>query len=188
MICVIWSFEHERGQVHHRRGAHAGADVGRARGEVADLRREGEIELLLHLGVELVDGLEQRLELQPGAQRLDAEVVLLVDHDAERAALGNDEAAAGVLRGVLAADEMLLDEHLLFQRREVLHRVVDDRILHLRQLGHGRLHEGQHLLALGLLGPARERVMIHVAREAQAAAENDAVAAVLALESIRSRS
>ena len=76
--------EHERGQVHHGGGAHAGADVGRARGEIADLRREGEVELLLQLRVELVDRLEQRLELEARAQRLDAEVVLLVDHDAER--------------------------------------------------------------------------------------------------------
>ena len=104
------------------------------------------------------------------------------------AVLGDDEAAAGVLRGVLAADEVLLHEHLLFQRREVLHRVVDDRVLHLRQLGHGGLHHGEHLLALGLLGPAGKGMMIEVAREAQAAAENDAISAVLALESTRSRS
>ena len=172
--------EHERGQVHHGRGAHAGADVGRAGGEVADLGREGEVEFLLQLRVELVDGLEQRLELQAGAQRLDAEVVLLVDHDAERAVLADDEAAAGVLGGVLAADEVLLDEDLLFERREVLHRVVDDGVLHLGQLGHGGLDEGEHLLALGLLGPAGKGVMIEVAGEAQAAAEHDAVAAVLA--------
>ena len=60
MIWLIWSLEHERGQVHHGRGAHAGADVGRAGGEVADLGREGEIELLLQLGVDLVDRLEER--------------------------------------------------------------------------------------------------------------------------------
>jgi len=106
--------EHEGGQVHHGGGAHAGADVGGAGGEVADLGREGEIEFFLQLGVEFIDGLEERLELQAGAERLDPQMVLLVDHDAERTVLADDEAAAGVLGRMFAADEVLLDEDLLF--------------------------------------------------------------------------
>ena len=166
--------------MHHRRGAHSGADIRRAGGEIADLRRESEVESFFQLGIELVDRLEQRLEVGAGAERLDAEMVLFVDHHAQSAVLADDEAAAGVLGGMLAADEVLLDEHLLFQRREVLHRVVDDGFLHLGEIGHGGLHKGEHLFPFGLFGPAREGVMVHVAGKAQPAAEHDAVAAILA--------
>ncbi len=45
----------ERGQVHHGGGAHAGAEVRRAGGQVAEARREGEVEALLERRVQLVD-------------------------------------------------------------------------------------------------------------------------------------
>ena len=107
-------------------------------------------------------------------------MVLLVDHDAERAVFADDEAAAGILGRMFAADEVLLDEHLLFERRKMFHRVVDDRVLHLGQVGDGGLHEGEHLFPLGLFGPAGEGMAVHVAGQAEPAAEHDAVAAVLA--------
>ena len=59
--------EHERRQMDHRRGAHAGADVRRAGGEIAELRVKGEVELAFECGVHLVDHLENALELQPAA-------------------------------------------------------------------------------------------------------------------------
>ena len=55
----------ERRQVHHGRGADAGAEVGRARGQVAELRRERVVHVLLEVGIELVDRRPDLLELEP---------------------------------------------------------------------------------------------------------------------------
>jgi hypothetical protein len=111
----IWPGDDQRGQVHHRRAAHAGAEIGRAGGEVAELGREGVVEVLLEGGVELVDRGPDFLELEAGAQDLDAEVVLLVDHDDAGLILADDQARAGLGMAELAADEVALHQDLLLQ-------------------------------------------------------------------------
>ena len=69
------------GQVEHHADADAGADVGRAGGQVAELRAEGVGELFLELVVELVDRVPDLGEPEAREHELDAEMVLLVDHD-----------------------------------------------------------------------------------------------------------
>ena len=56
--------QNEAGQMQHGRGAHAGADIGRAGGQIAELRVVGEIELRLERAVDFVDELEGALQLQ----------------------------------------------------------------------------------------------------------------------------
>jgi hypothetical protein len=55
---------HQRRQVHHRRGAHRGAKIRRAGREVAERRGERIVEVLLERGVELVDRIPRLLELK----------------------------------------------------------------------------------------------------------------------------
>ena len=62
-------------------------------------------------------------------------MILLVDHDLRRLLAVDDHGAPGVLGGLLAGDEVALDQHLLFQRGKLLH-VLGERILHLRQVVH----------------------------------------------------
>ena len=101
-------------------------------------------------------------------------MILLVDHDAQRLLAVHDDRAADALGGVLAADEVPLDEHLFFQRGELL-EVFGEGVVHLRQ----RLDLGLELFedgdAVGLLGPAGEGQVAQVAREPHAAADDDVV-------------
>lgn len=104
--------------------------------------------------------------MQAGAQRLHAEVVFLVDHHAEGFLLVDDEAAAGALGGVLAADEVALDEDLLVEWREVIHRGGEVRG-ELREGLDGGLDGFEDAEAVGLLGPGGEGMLLQVARAAR---------------------
>ena len=101
----------------------------------------------------------------------------------QRVCLLDDHAAAGVLGGVLAADEVVLDEHLLFQRGEILHRLGEG-VLHLRQFVDARLDLLEDLRALGLLRPAGEGVVAEVAREAHAAGDDDLMMRAVAAQPV----
>ena len=70
-------------QMQHGADADAGAEVGRAGGQVAEFGSEGVIELLLQVGIHLVNGRPGLPQLQAGAQGLHAQMIFLVDHHAE---------------------------------------------------------------------------------------------------------
>ena len=112
-ICLVWT---RAGQVEHHADADAGADVGRAGGQVAELRAEGVGELLLELVVELVDPLPDLVEREAREHDLDAEVVLLVDHDRDVFLRADGDAARAFAVGELAGDELALDEELAVER------------------------------------------------------------------------
>ncbi len=74
-------------------GAHPRADVGRAGGEIAETpRRTRTASPALERVVEAADRVPGLLELHPALQALEAQVVLLVDHDAERLVRRDGEA------------------------------------------------------------------------------------------------
>ena len=54
-------------------------------------------------------------QLQAGADRLHAQMIFFIDHDAERLPPIHDNRAADTLGRVLATDEMALDQHLFVQ-------------------------------------------------------------------------
>jgi len=70
----------QRGQVHHGRGAHTGAQVGRAGGEIAERRGERIVQFLLEFRVDRVDGIPGLLQLKAGPHHLNPQVILFVDH------------------------------------------------------------------------------------------------------------
>src|ERR1700730_17098603 len=104
----------------HGGGAHAGADVRRTRRQITEPRVVGEIELRFERAVYFVDELERALQLQTGPDRLHPQMIFFIHHDAQGLAAIHDDRAADTLRGVLAADEMALDEDLLLEGRKVL--------------------------------------------------------------------
>ena len=118
----------------HRTDTDAGADVCRAGRQVAELGAEGELQFLFEHRIGLIDGAPGLAKLQSGAERLHPQVILLVDHHAERFLAVQHQATAGAFGGMLPADEMALDQNLLVQGGKVIHR-----------FGKSVLHVGQRL-------------------------------------------
>ena len=97
----------------HRGGPHPGAEIGGTGRQVTMLVIKGIINILLQLGIDLVDHVESGLEVQAGLDRLHAKVVLLIDHDAKRLFTVHHHRTAVALGCLLPADEMTLHKHLL---------------------------------------------------------------------------
>ena len=93
-------------KVQHGTDADAGAQIRRAGCQITQLIGEGETQLLLKCAIRVIYGHPSLFELQTGEQGLHAEVVLLVDHDAEAFAAVQHQTTAGALGGVLAADQV----------------------------------------------------------------------------------
>ena len=164
----------EAREVHHGACAHPGADIGGAGGEVAQLVVESEVERLLELRVGAVDHRVDLLELESGADRLHPEVILLVDHEAEGLLGIHHHGAARTARRMLAADEVTFHEDLLLERREIL-EPLGEGIFHLGKPLDRRADLLENSNALGFLGPARKGFALEVARETDAAADDDLV-------------
>ena len=56
--------QHQPGQMQHRADADAGAEIGRARGQIAQFGVEGVIELLLQFRIQLIDRRPRLAQLQ----------------------------------------------------------------------------------------------------------------------------
>ncbi len=109
--------------------------------------------------------------MESAAHDLDAEVVLLVDHDGASLVAADDDGPVGAL-GEFLADEVALDEEGFLLGGEIGHAVA----VAFFQLGQGL--EGcqaalLHLAALGGLGPAGKGEAGQIAGEADAGAEHD---------------
>ena len=77
---------------------------------------KGEIKRVLQFRICLVDHGKDLVQLESGTDRLHTEVILLVDHEAESLGRVHHNGASSPLGRMLAADEVALNEHLLFQR------------------------------------------------------------------------
>ena len=73
------------------------------------------------------------LQLQAGPQRLHAQMILFVDHHAERFLRFKTRPLPGVLGGVFAADQMALHQDLLVQRASGYPSIAENAFVHLRQ-------------------------------------------------------
>jgi hypothetical protein len=163
----------------HCADADAGTEISGAGGKVTDIRAEGVFELPFEGGIRLINGEPGLLELEAGAERLHAEMVLLIDHDAKGFVAIEDQAAAGILGGVFAANEMALDENLFVQRREIVHRFRES-ALHFGQVLDGRTNQIEDTDALGFFCPTREGGIADVSGEADATRHDDPVVRALA--------
>ena len=73
---------------------------------------EGVGHLLFDQVVDAVDLFPNAVQIEPALHHLDAEVVLLVDHQAELFGAVDGHGAGALAFGVLAADQVPLDEKL----------------------------------------------------------------------------
>ena len=158
----------------HGADANAGADVGGASGQIAEVVREGVLEPLLQNRVDLVDGLPRGAKLEAGPQRLHAQMVFLVDHDAERSLFVEHQPAANAFGRVLPADEVALDQDLLIHLAQVVHGLGKG-AGHLRQALHCGADRFQRFDSLRLFCPTREGHSLEIARQADAARHHDTV-------------
>ena len=142
----------------------AGADVGRAGGQIAETLVIRERQRRFDERSHPVCGLEAFLRAKAGADDLQTQVVFLADHDGHAAVLGDDQPAA-VLRQ-LRGDEMFLDKLRRFGRAR-------DDLLFLKFRTDGRVFFqcSEHLvgnLAVLLLGQT-ERITLDISCKADAA-------------------
>jgi hypothetical protein len=104
----------------HRGSAHPGAHIRRARGQISETLIVGELQFIFEGAVDFIDKLECLFQLQTGSDRLHAQVVLFIDHNAEGLPAIHHDRAAGALGSVLATDQMAFDKDLLLERGKIL--------------------------------------------------------------------
>ena len=128
--------------------------------------------MFLQRGIEVVDRIPRLLQLKAGAQHLDAEVIFLIHHHGKSLVLADHHARARLRAAQFPADEMALDENLLFQVGEFAHADVQ-RTLHRCGRAEGGAAGFQNLVALRGLRPAGERIARKIPREADARHQHD---------------
>jgi len=129
----------EAGKMKHGGSAHSGADVGRAGGEVAERWGERKFEFVLKSGIELVGGFPCLEKVKARAEGLEADMVLLVDHDGKGFVPVDHQAASRVFGGVFPTDQVFFHEKLLVERSERFHGNRDFCRTHRGEVGHGGL-------------------------------------------------
>ena len=128
--------------------------------------------MLLDGVVELVDRVPAVVEREAAAEDLHPQMVLLVDHQAQVLVVADADAARAVRLGMLAADELPLDEELAVEVFEVgdvdvAQLGVDPELVELRA-------ERFFDLRLGVVvGPVGEGELGQVPRQADAAGDDD---------------
>src|SRR4051812_41984253 len=106
------------------RSPHSGSHVRRARREISELGVVRERDPSTKLAVNSVQGCEGGAKLEPGLKRLQAKVILFVDHDAQSVGqIHGSTRAQRVLRlqpRQLLAHEMALEQQRAVRRPELV--------------------------------------------------------------------
>ncbi len=116
----------QSGQVQHDAGPHAGADIGRASRQVAELFAESVTDTLLEQVVDLVNILPGLVEREAAAHDLKPQMIFLVDHEADGFMWSECDAAWSFGGGQLATNELPFHEKLPIQRRQRRHVQVTE--------------------------------------------------------------
>src|SRR5438046_6638653 len=101
-----------------------GADVGRARGQVAKLIVEGIGNSVTQFRVETFEDAEGIRNMEPGVERLKAQMVLFVDHDPDAAR--QIDGCARPYWLVVEACQLLADQMAFMKQQPVLRRQLVD--------------------------------------------------------------
>src|SRR5215203_4378900 len=106
------------------RSPHSGSHVGRTRREIAELGVVRERDPSTKLAVNSIQGGEGGAQFEPGLERLQPEMILLVDHDAQSVGqIHGGTGTQGVLRlepSQLLADEMALEQQRAIRRSQLV--------------------------------------------------------------------
>ena len=125
---------------HHRR-SHACSEVGGTLGQIAQPLVKGEFQPLVKQGIELVGGIVGFLKGKPLANDLQADMILLVEHDAQALVLAEKQRPALVAADELGADQPFFDQRNALLRVKLAHSyeaevardgavAVDQRVTH----------------------------------------------------------
>ena len=107
--------QNQPGQVEHGTDPNTRAEVGRAGRQIPELRAESIVQLLFECRIGGINRRPGQAQLEPGAQGLHAQVVFLIDQEAERFISVQHQPAPGALRRMLAANEVAFYQDLLVQ-------------------------------------------------------------------------
>jgi hypothetical protein len=139
----------------HRRSAHSRSHIGRASGQISELRVVGKIEFAFERAVHFVHQFECLPQLQTAPDGLHPQMVLFINHHAEGLLAIHDNSAAYTFGRMFATNEMAFYQHLLFESRQVLEQ-FRKWLLHFGQLFHSWLNQFQNHRALRLFCPPRK--------------------------------
>ncbi len=164
----------ERGQVHHDGEADAGADVGWAGGEVAPAREEGVIDATFDGVIDGVEAVVDLFQLRTGCEDLHAQVVFLVDHDAQGFIAGDCNGAAMIAFCEVLGDEVAFKEKATIAERG-LAKVDPDHAGREFVVEKDGFCDAEEFLALRVAGAVDEGEASDVASHADAATKHDIV-------------
>ena len=115
--------------MHHQRRAHARAGVGGAGGEIAKLGIEAERAYAFQKFLRPESLLGRLGQGQAGYDRLNTQMILLVDHDADAQIVTDQRSANLAVFKQVAADQMLLHQRHPFHLGHSLKRMKHERAL-----------------------------------------------------------
>ncbi len=173
-------------QVNQDRGPEPRPTIRGAGREVAELVVERVGQRAAHPLVQRVDHAPRLLRVEPARERLQAEVVLLVDHQPQRVPGGGGQRGRGRRRLLVATDQLPADQVALQEdlpdALAQLGDLQDDGVAeHLAPLD--RLaHPLQDRRAIRVLRPDREREALEVAGDPNARAQHDVAVRALGAE------
>ena len=121
----------ERGQMQHDGRAHGCAEIRRALSQIAETLVKREIQLLIERGVNFICKDIAVHERETRFHDLDADMILLTEHDADRLIFSEHERPALADRGELGAYQMALGERYRLLTAERIHCDIVE-----PQLGH----------------------------------------------------
>jgi hypothetical protein len=88
------------------------SEICRAGGKVSILGAEGKIDFIFYHIIDFIYLFGALRELAAGFEYLEAQMVFFVNHSGEKFALHHNDAARAFTEGVMAADEMALNEEV----------------------------------------------------------------------------
>ena len=90
----------------HQGSPHAGAEVSRALGQIAEPVVKGKMQLLIQPGVQLIGQTVRLIRRHAGEHHLQPQMVLFVEHQAHRFVLRQQQGAALAAAGKFRADQV----------------------------------------------------------------------------------
>ena len=107
-------------KMHHRRCPHARTQICRTRGKKPQFAVIGVTNGRFDTEIQGISDLPNASEVQTGSQDLNAQMILLVDHDATIPVLGENDPRPFLNLGEFRTDQMLFDEDLTIKFAKVI--------------------------------------------------------------------
>ena len=156
-------FENRR-QMQHDADANTGSEIRRAGGQIAEPLVKGERQLMFQRIVEPIDPIPNRRKTEPGGHRLNPQMVLLVDHDAEILVAVDQNGPRLIVLDKFTADQLAFEEILPIRRLQLVHFEKEKRI-RIEDFINRRLKRTDNIAAVELRNTADKRITGKVSGE-----------------------